>query len=80
VADDVHMCTYDFVGAKYAQEPHCPRNCHVIRLEQIQQIVTFGAVRDTLAKLLKRNVRVGEVSEPGLTFGIVQGDAGRHSE
>lgn len=42
--------------------------------------MTLGAVGDVFAELVKGDLGIGEVRKPGLAFGFVQRNAGRHAK
>lgn len=72
--------THRFICPKHTQEPHGAWDRDVVSVEQVEEIVALGAVRDVLAKLRQRHVGICQVGEPSLTFGVIQRNSGRQAE
>jgi hypothetical protein len=44
-------------------------------VQQVEEVATFGTVRDALSKLAERNLGIRKVGKPCLTFRVVEGDS-----
>ena len=66
--------TGHLICAKNAEEPNRARDRNGVGVEQIEQVLALGAVRDTFSELVERHGGICEVREPGLPLCVVWSD------
>ena len=68
------------VRSEGAQEPDGARDCDLVSVEKLEEVVSFWPVGDAFAELCEGDVGVRQIREPGLPLRLVQSHSRGHAE
>ena len=69
--------SHGFVASKNPNKPHRPGNLHLVRVQEIQKVVTFRAMWNVLSEFVEWYLWIRKVIKPCLTLGLVQSGSRR---
>lgn len=59
------------VRAERAQEPNGARDRYLVGVQELEEVVSFGPMRDAFAQLCEGDVGIRQIREPGLPLRLV---------
>jgi len=68
-----HEVPHRFIASENPNEPHSPRDFHLVRMQEVQKVVTFCTMRDILPEFIEWYLGIRKVRKPCLSLSLVQG-------